>query len=93
MESNRESARRSRLKKEQRILDLTREIAVLKNQITEGNNKGNNMVQKTRMLVSENTGLESEKTALDHYFGELCFMYASLKQEKQIGPEKPTGKT
>ncbi|KAL5782159.1 hypothetical protein ACOSP7_007188 [Xanthoceras sorbifolium] len=84
MQSNRESARRSRLKREKRIKDLISEIAALKEQILEGNKRCNDVTQKTQVLLSENDTLNSEKKKLAHYLSNLYLVYTSFRQ-KQSG--------
>ncbi|KAK3188516.1 hypothetical protein Dsin_028077 [Dipteronia sinensis] len=71
LQLNRESARRSRLKREKRIKDLINEIATLKEQILEGNKRCNDVTHKTRGLLSENNTLISEKKKLAYYLSNL----------------------
>ncbi|KAI9194265.1 hypothetical protein LWI28_004593 [Acer negundo] len=99
MQSNRESARRSRLKREKRIKDLINEIATLKEQILEGNKRCNDVSHKTRVLLSENDTLNSEKKILAHYlsnfylictsFGQKQIGCSSNQQWQETGPQKP----
>ncbi|KAI9196720.1 hypothetical protein LWI28_026425 [Acer negundo] len=99
MQSNRESARRSRLKREKRIKDLINEIATLKEQILEGKKRCNDVTHKTRALLSENNTLKSEKKKLAHYLSNLYLIYKSFGQKQigcssnqqwqETGPQKP----
>ncbi|KAK0606903.1 hypothetical protein LWI29_005976 [Acer saccharum] len=99
MQSNKESARRSRLKREQRIKDLINEIATLKEQILEVNKRYNDVSHETRVLLSENDTLNSEKKKLAHYLSNFYLIYTSFGQKQigcssnqqwqETGPQKP----
>ncbi|KAK3188453.1 hypothetical protein Dsin_028014 [Dipteronia sinensis] len=99
MQSNRESARRSRIKREKRIKDLINETATLKEQILEAKKRCNDVTHKTRALLSQNNTLNSEKNKLAHYLSNLYLIYknfvqkqigcSSNQQWQETGPQKP----
>ncbi|XP_031264495.1 bZIP transcription factor 53-like [Pistacia vera] len=100
MQSNRESAKRSRLKREKRLKDLVTEIAVLKQQIVENNKVYNDLTQRTQSLLSETDSLNYEKMQLAEYLNSLSsvFMSSRLKQTGCLsnqpwqvdGPKQPS---
>lgn len=80
MQSNRESAKRSRLKREQRVKDLVNEIATMKGQIFEFNRQYNDLSQRTRILLQENQALNVEKEKLAEYLNNLCSICMRFRQ-------------
>lgn len=82
MQSNRESAKRSRLRREKRLTDLVTEIAMLKQQLMENSKVYDGLSQRAQLLLSENDALNSEKMQLAEYLNSLCsvFMSSTLKQ-------------
>lgn len=81
MQSNRESAKRSRLKREQRVKDLVYEIQTLKEQILEFNRQYNDMTQRTHNLSSENESLNLEKAKLGEYLNSLYSVYVRFTHQ------------
>lgn len=80
MQSNRESAKRSRLKREQKVKDLVNEIATMKKQIFEFNRQYNDLSQRTRILLQENQALNAEMEKLAEYLNNLCSICMRFRQ-------------
>lgn len=80
MLSNRESARRSRMKKQRLLEDLVREVASLKVEIRKNTDNYEVLMQKTVVLESENNLLEAQKMELDQYLRNLEVMQTHMEQ-------------
>lgn len=80
MASNRESAKRSRLKREQRVKDLVNEIATMKEEIFELNGQYNDLSQRARILWQENQALKVEKAKLAECLDNLCSICMRFRQ-------------
>ncbi|KAK8497346.1 hypothetical protein V6N11_018766 [Hibiscus sabdariffa] len=79
MLSNRESARRSRMKKQKLLEDLVTETASLKVEIYHNANKYEVLMQKTASLESENKGLKVQQMELAQYLRKLEMMQARME--------------
>ena len=75
--SNRESARRSRLKKQKLMEDTIIEISTLERRIKENNERCKVARRRLDSLESENVALRSEKTWLLSYVSDLENMIAT----------------
>ncbi|KFK26588.1 hypothetical protein AALP_AA8G268300 [Arabis alpina] len=75
--SNRESARRSRLKKQKLMEDTIHEISTLERRIKENSERCRVVGQRLDSLESENAALRSEKTWLSTYVSDLENMIAT----------------
>ncbi|XVF62466.1 hypothetical protein PTKIN_Ptkin09bG0010100 [Pterospermum kingtungense] len=71
MLSNRESARRSRMKKQKLLEDLVREVASLQVEIKRKTDNYEVLMQNTAVLESENNLLETQKIRLAQYLRKL----------------------
>ncbi|XVF66120.1 hypothetical protein PTKIN_Ptkin10aG0009200 [Pterospermum kingtungense] len=74
MLSNRESARRSRMKKQKLLEDLISEVACLKVEIQKNTDKFEILMQKTVDLESENNVLKAQQIELAQYLRNLELM-------------------
>ncbi|CAH8298889.1 unnamed protein product [Eruca vesicaria subsp. sativa] len=74
--SNRESARRSRLKKQKIMQDTINEISALERRIKENSERCKVARRRLDSLESENAVLKSEKTWLSRYVEDLESMIA-----------------
>ncbi|OMO58437.1 hypothetical protein COLO4_34637 [Corchorus olitorius] len=79
MLSNRESARRSRMKKQKLLEDLVNEVASLKAEIRKNSDNFEILMQKTLVLESENNLLEAEKMDLAHHLRNLEFIQTHME--------------
>lgn len=79
MLSNRESARRSRMKKQKLLEDLVSEVACLKVDIEKNTDKFEVLMQKTADLESENNVLKAQQMELPQYLRNLELMQMNLK--------------
>ncbi|VVA96687.1 unnamed protein product [Arabis nemorensis] len=75
--SNRESARRSRLKKQKLMEDTIHEISTLERRIKENSERCRAVRQRLDSVESENGVLRSEKTWLSSYVSDLENMIAT----------------
>ena len=75
--SNRESARRSRLKKQKMMEDTIHEISTLERRIKEYSERCKVAKRRLDSLESENVSLRSEKTWLLNYVSDLENMIAT----------------
>ncbi|ESQ32348.1 hypothetical protein EUTSA_v10005532mg [Eutrema salsugineum] len=75
--SNRESARRSRLKKQKLMEDTINEISSLERRIKENSERYRAAKQRLDSVESENAVLKSEKTWLSSYVSDLENMIAT----------------
>ncbi|CAK7326371.1 unnamed protein product [Dovyalis caffra] len=79
MISNRESARRSRMKRQKHMEDLVSEKSILERKIYEDNKKYVAVWQSHFALESENKALRDEKMKLAEYLKNLQQILASYK--------------
>ncbi|KAG4182766.1 hypothetical protein ERO13_A09G065900v2 [Gossypium hirsutum] len=79
MISNRESARRSRMKKQKLLEDLVTEVASLKVQIHNYTNKYEALMQKIVVLESENNALKVQQMELAQYLKNLQLMQTQME--------------
>ncbi|KAB2012239.1 hypothetical protein ES319_D09G075700v1 [Gossypium barbadense] len=79
MISNRESARRSRMKKQKLLEDLVTEVALLKVQIHNNTNKYEALMQKIVVLESENNALKVQQMELAQYLKNLQLMQTQME--------------
>ncbi|GMJ08373.1 basic leucine-zipper 1 [Hibiscus trionum] len=79
MISNRESARRSRMKKQKLLEDLVTETSSLKVEIHNNSNKYEVLMQKTVALESENNGLKVQQMELAQYLRKLEMMQTRIE--------------
>ncbi|TYJ17724.1 hypothetical protein E1A91_A09G072600v1 [Gossypium mustelinum] len=79
MISNRESARRSRMKKQKLLEDLVTEVASLKVQIHNNTNKYEALMQKIVVLESENNALKVQQMELAQYLKNLQLMQTQME--------------
>ncbi|XP_021906709.1 basic leucine zipper 1-like [Carica papaya] len=89
MLSNRESARRSRLRRQKQIEDLVNEIALLNRKIQEGNKRFDIIMESNKAVESENNVLRAEKTRLANYMFHLEIMI--LNSCMQVGSSSVAG--
>ena len=75
--SNRESARRSRLKKQKLMEDTIHEISSLERRIKENSERCRAVKQRLDSVETENAGLRSEKIWLSSYVSDLENMIAT----------------
>ncbi|XVE82253.1 hypothetical protein DITRI_Ditri15bG0133300 [Diplodiscus trichospermus] len=80
MLSNRESARRSRMKKQKLLENLVTEVASLKVEIQKNSDRYQVLMQKTVVLDSENEFLKAQKMELAQYLRNLELMEINLMQ-------------
>ncbi|EOY06700.1 hypothetical protein QUC31_016139 [Theobroma cacao] len=78
MLSNRESARRSRMKKQKLLEDLVREVASLNVEICRNADNYEILMQKTFVLESENNLLKAQKLELAQYLRNLELMQTHM---------------
>ncbi|XWS14182.1 hypothetical protein CRYUN_Cryun36dG0101600 [Craigia yunnanensis] len=79
MLSNRESARRSRMKKQKLLESLVSEVASLKVEIRKNADKYEVLVQKTIVLDSENNLLKAQQMELAQYLRNLELMQTQME--------------
>ncbi|XP_022760691.1 bZIP transcription factor 53-like [Durio zibethinus] len=79
MLSNRESARRSRMKKQKLLEDLVSEVASLKVEIRNNTNEYEVLMQKTLILESDNSLLKAEQMELAQYLRNLELMQNQME--------------
>ncbi|XVF28218.1 hypothetical protein REPUB_Repub15cG0010500 [Reevesia pubescens] len=79
MISNRESARRSRMKKQKLLVDLVSEVASLKVEIRKNTDKYEVLMQKAVVLESENNVLKTQQMALAQYLRNLELMQTQME--------------
>ncbi|XP_010546983.1 PREDICTED: basic leucine zipper 1 [Tarenaya hassleriana] len=91
MISNRESARRSRLKKQKQMEDMIREISTLERKIKENNDKCRFMSQTLTTIESENKFLMSEKKRLTNYLAKLEKITEKSTQDSDQNAESAVG--
>jgi regulator of replication initiation timing len=80
MMSNRESARRSRLKRQKRIEDLAREVGELTRKIEDYKKMLTMTLTKASLLETENDKLSAEKKSLADYLLECNLILSNCKQ-------------
>ncbi|KAJ8766417.1 hypothetical protein K2173_022476 [Erythroxylum novogranatense] len=80
MISNRESARRSRMKRQKHMEDLIREKAALEKKLGEDHQNYSAVWQQHVVLVSENEVLKEEKLKLDSHLKCLNQILSTYKQ-------------
>ncbi|KAE8734237.1 Heme oxygenase-like, multi-helical [Hibiscus syriacus] len=81
MISNRESARRSRMKKQKLLEDLATEIGSLKVEIHNNAEKCEVLMQKTVALDCENNGLRAQQMELGQYLRKLELLQSNLANQ------------
>ncbi|CAN0855474.1 bZIP transcription factor 53 [Linum grandiflorum] len=91
MISNRESARRSRMRKQKLIKDLISEKAALEGSLSEANRKLSGLWQRYRHLEAENEFLRIETTRLAEYLASLNRMLASCGTESGMDNDVSDG--
>ncbi|XWS08501.1 hypothetical protein CRYUN_Cryun40dG0007900 [Craigia yunnanensis] len=79
MLSNRESARRSRMKKQKLLEDLVSEVASLKVEVRKNSDKYEVLMQKTVVLESENNLLKAQQMELAQYLRNLELMQIHME--------------
>ncbi|XVF38843.1 hypothetical protein REPUB_Repub20aG0137000 [Reevesia pubescens] len=79
MLSNRESARRSRMKKQKLLEDLVTEIASLKVEIRNNSNMYEVLMQNTVVLETENNVLKAQQMELAQYLRNLELMQTHMQ--------------
>lgn len=79
MISNRESAQRSRMKKQKLLEDLVTEVASLKVEIHNNTNKYEALMQKIVVLESENNALKVQQMELAQYLKNLGLMQTQME--------------
>ncbi len=78
MESNRESARRSRIKKQRHMEDLVNEIGFLQKEICKTSTSCEAILQMSELVKAENRLLRDEQARLEQQLSRLEWMLMNL---------------